>query len=321
MIFSSGKPAAARFPMGGPESSALIAVAEELHFGRAAERCHASQPALSGQLRNLEDRLGVKIFERTKRHARLTKVGGRIVERAREVLHHVAAMEGIASANTNPFAGTCVLGMPPTIGPYLTRLLLPAVNHYLPDLNLDLVEDFTDHLENQLVDGDLDIAILATSPMHTVLSKTILYEEPFWVAMPNNHPLAQGDEVDIAQIEPSELLLLSDGHCLRDQIYKVCQLNRKSTPGSSGPRTQKTSLSTILSLVGSGNGITLVPAMSLADAWVTDAGIAFRPEKSGTAGRTVRLTYRKGYHRMALAEKLANIIAGIVPNTVHPARR
>ena len=117
------------------------------------------------------------------------------------------------------------------------------------------------------------------------------------------------------------MLLLSDGHCLRDQVYEACKLNRTRSPGDRGPRTQKTSLSTILSLVGTGSGITLVPAMSLSDAWVTDAGIAFRPEKSGKAGRTVRLTYRKGYHRMALVEKLADIIAGIVPNTVVPARR
>ncbi len=299
----------------------LVAVAEELHFGRAAERCHASQPALSGQLRKLEERLGVKVFERTKRHVRLTEVGERIVARAREALHHVDAMEKIASEHRGPFVGSCAIGMPPTIGPYLTPLLLPATKTYLPDLRLDLVEDFTDHLEQQLVDGALDIAILATTPTRTILSEIILYDEPFWVAMPNDHSLAQHDGVDIEQIEPRELLLLADGHCLRDQIYEACKLDRSRAIDDSGPRTQKTSLSTILSLVGSGEGITLVPAMSLSDAWVTDAGISVRPERSGTAGRTVRLTYRKGYPRMALVEKLADIVAGIVPNTVHPTRR
>ncbi len=299
----------------------LVAVAEELHFGRAAERCHASQPALSGQLRKLEDRLGVKIFERTKRHVRLTEIGDQIVARAREVLHHVDAMQEIASAHKGPFVGTCVLGMPPTIGPYLTPLLLPAMKHYLPDIRLDLVEDFTDQLEQQLVDGQLDLAILATKPTRTILSEIILYDEPFWVALPNDHPLTQHDTVDVQQIEPSELLLLSDGHCLRDQIYEACKLNRNRAHDDRGPRTQKTSLSTILSLVGSGGGITLVPAMSLSDAWVTDAGISVRRERSGTAGRTVRLTHRKGYPRMALVEKLADIVAGIVPNTVHPSRR
>ena len=139
--------------------------------------------------------------------------------------------------------------------------------------------------------------------------------------MPNGHPLTRQDAVDIEQIKPSELLLLSDGHCLRDQIYEACKLDKAADPENRGPKTHKTSLSTILSLVGSGNGITLVPAMSLSDAWVTDAGIAVRPEQSGTAGRTVRLTHRKGYPRMALVEKLADIVAGIVPNTVRPSRR
>ena len=299
----------------------LVAVAEELHFGRAAERCHASQPALSGQLLKLEERLGVKVFERSKRHVRLTEVGARIVAEARAALHHVEAMEKTAAAHRDPLAGTCRLGMPPTIGPYLTPLLLPALKHYLPDLRLDLVEDFTDHLETQLADGALDAAVLATSPTRATLSEIVLYDEPFWVAMPNGHPLTRDDVVDVEKIEPGELLLLSDGHCLRDQIYEVCKLNKSPAPGDRRPRTQKTSLSTILSLVGSGSGITLVPAMSLSDAWVTDAGIAIRPEQSGTAGRTVRLTYRTAYPRLALVEKLADIVAGIVPNTVRPARR
>ena len=299
----------------------LVAVAEELHFGRAAERCHASQPALSGQLRKLEERLGVRLFERTKRHVRLTEIGEQTVESAREILRNVDAMQKTAAAHKDPLVGPCTLGMPLTIGPFLTPLLLPAVKHYLPDVRLELIEDFTDHLEQQLVDGALDVAILATSPTHALLSEIVLYDEPFWVAMPNDHPLTQDETVDIEQIEPSELLLLSDGHCLRDQIYEACKLDRSRTAGDRGPRTQKTSLSTILSLVGSGDGITLVPAMSLTGGWVTDAGISVRREKSGTAGRTVRLTHRKGYPRMALVEKLADIVAGIVPNTVYPSRR
>ncbi len=299
----------------------LVAVAEELHFGRAAERCHASQPALSGQLRKLEDRLGVQVFERNKRSVRLTDVGREIVERARTVLFHVDALERVAAASRDPFAGHCTLGMPPTIGPFLTPLLLPALRHYVPDLQLDLVEDFTDNLEKQLAAGELDMAILATSPTQAILLETVLYEEPFWVALPSGHPLTEQETVDVEKIEPRELLLLSDGHCLRDQIYEVCKLNRDSASGEGAPRTQKTSLSTILSLVGSGHGVTLVPAMSLGDAWVTDAGIAVRAEQSGTAGRTVRLTFRREYPRMTLVEKIADIIAGIVPNTVHPVRR
>lgn len=299
----------------------LVAVAEELHFGRAAARCHASQPALSGQLLKLEERLGVKLFERDKRNVRVTEIGARLVDRARTILAQVEEMSRIAGAYRDPFSGTCKIGMPPTIGPYLTPLLLPALKHYLPELSLELVEDFTNELESKLAVGELDFAVLATSPAQPMLTDIVLYDEPFWVAMPSGHPLATHESVDVADIEPGDLMLLSDGHCLRDQVYKVCRLDRRRSRNAIGPRTQQTSLTTILSLVGAGNGITLVPAMSLGGAFVTDSGIAVRPEKSGTAGRTVRLTYRKGYHRMALTEKLADIIAGVVPNTVKPARR
>ena len=297
----------------------LVAVAEELHFGRAAERCNASQPALSGQLRKLEDRLGVKVFERTKRYVRLTAIGGRIVERARDVLREVDEMEKIAAAHRDPLVGTCSLGMPPTVCPYLTPLLLPAIKHRLPEVAMELVEDFTDHLEQQLADGRLDLAILATTPTHANLSEIVLYDEPFWVAVPEAHPLARQDTVDIEQIEPEELLLLSDGHCLRDQVFEACKLDRSRAADIPGPRTQKTSLSTILALVGSGDGITLVPAMSLAGGRTADAGIAIRRERSGTAGRTIRLVHRKGYPRMTLVETLAEIVAGVAPDTVRLA--
>ncbi len=140
--------------------------------------------------------------------------------------------------------------------------------------------------------------------------------------MPSDHPLTREDTVDVTQIASAELLmLLSDGHCLRDQIYDVCKLDHARMRRGGGPRTQKTSLSTILALVGSGEGVTLVPAMSLASGWVTDVGIAVRRERSGTAGRTMRLTHRKGHPRMALIERLADIVAASLPNTVHPARR
>jgi LysR family hydrogen peroxide-inducible transcriptional activator len=299
----------------------LVAVAEELHFGRAATRCHASQPALSGQLRKLEDRLGVQLFERTKRHVALTGIGRQMVDQAREILRGVVALEQLADAHKDPFVGTCRLGMPPTIGPYLTPLLLPGVKHYLPQLRLELIEDFTDHLEDQLDAGTLDLAILATSPTRANLAEIVLYDEPFWIAMPGDHPLTRDEAVDVTQIAPGELLLLSDGHCLRDQIYDACKLDRGRNDREGGPRTQKTSLSTILALVGAGEGVTLVPAMSLASGWVTDTGVAVRREESGTAGRTVRLTHRKGYPRMALTEKLADLIAASLPNTVNPARR
>lgn len=319
----------------------LIAVAEELHFGRAAERCHVSQSALSGQLQKLEETLGVILFERTKRRVRTTPIGETIVAQARTVLAEVGHLKHLAAANADPLAGACRLGMPPTVGPYLIPRLLPALDHYLPSLTIDFDEDFTEALEEKLETGELDLAVLATLPERRSLASVDLYDEPFWVAMPNGHPLAAQETVDVARIKAADLLLLSDGHCLRDQVYEVCQLGDRPTgdgkadqgtpgkekpgngraTGSAPPRTMKTSLPTILSLVGAGAGVTLVPAMSLSEGWVTDSGITIRREKSGTAGRTIRLTHRTADHRTPLIEKLADIIAGIVPDTVTPVRR
>ena len=299
----------------------FVAIAEELHFGRAAQRCHVSQPALSGQIKKLEDSLEVTLFERTKRRVRLTETGSNILAYAREALRQMDLMKQTALAEKNPLSGACTIGAPHTIGPYISSLLLRSVHHSLPDLNVELVEDFTDNLERQLLSGDLDFALLATTPVDPKLAEIKLYEEPFWVAVPGNHELAKREMVDISQIDTNELLLLSDGHCLRDQVYAACNLRKGTSADTARPKTQRTSLTTILSLVSSGAGVTLVPAMSLSSGWTADTGIAIRPEQTGAAGRTIRLTYRKGYHRDALLQKLADIIAANVPNTVDPVRR
>ena len=299
----------------------LVALAEELHFGHAAERCNASQPALSGQLRKLEDDLGVKLFERTKRHVRITEVGAEVSEIARNILRQVDLMKEVALSNSDPLSGSLTLGAPPTIGPYIAPLLLESAKHFMPHLRLELVEDFTQNLEQQLLDGSLDVAMLATHPTHSTLAEIPLYDEPFWVALPRDHSRADEDALDATSLSPGELLLLADGHCLRDQIYEACKIKTSSAKGNKGPKTQRTSLSTILSLVGSGMGVTLVPAMSLSGSWLTDGGVVVRPERSGTAGRRVWLVHRKAYHRLPLVEKLADLIVASVPNTVTPARR
>ena len=299
----------------------LVAVAEELHFRRAAERCHVSQPTLSAQLRKLEGSLGVDLFERTKRRVKLTDVGAEIVAQARTILDSISQLQATAAMRRDPLSGDVSLGLPPTIGPFLIPILLDAAAHYLPALNIRFVEDLTDNLEAQLVDGSLDMAVLATTPVAAHLLETPLYEEPFWVALPTRHPLTRLDGLDISDLDIGELLLLSDGHCLRDQIYDVCGITDQRAALDHGPKTQKTSLTTILSLVGAGRGITLVPAMSLSAGWMTDAGIAVRRLETQKASRKLRLVYRKSYYRTQLVEKLADVIAGAVPDTVKPVRR
>lgn len=298
--------------------SYVVAVADLGHFGRAAEQCHVSQPALSGQIRKLEDHLGISLFERTKRRVSLTPAGEDVVEKARQVLQLVGQIEDGAKSQSDPLSGELRLGLIPTIAPYLTPSLLPALHHHLPNVELTLREDMTYVLEEALLDGKIDAAILATDVSHPRLDQIRLYDEPFWIALPNKHPLTKQDEIDLSDLKNEDLLLLEDGHCLRDQVLSFCRPGRAR---ASNICTQQTSLNTILALVGAETGVTLVPAMSLRGPWMTDSGIAVRKEKSGEAKRSITLAFRGSYPKKALLEKLADVICAIVPDTVRPEKR
>ncbi len=295
-----------------------VAVADCGHFGRAAAACNISQPALSGQILKLEKELGIALFERTRRQVQVTAVGEEILRHARALLQTAALIEETANAHKDPLSGRLRLAMIPTIGPYLTPLLLPSLAHHLPGLELVLSEAVTHDLERQLLAGEIDAAVLATPVADRRVETIALYDEPFWVALPHGHSLEQQELVDVSDLPPQDLLVLADGHCLRDQVLSFC-----NTTGGDGAmaNTQNTSLSTILALVGAGAGVTLVPAMSLRGSWVTDAGIAVRREKSNRAQRTVRLACRGSFPRRELIEKIADIICAILPDTVNPERR
>lgn len=285
----------------------VVAVADELHFGRAARICHVSQPALSGQIRKLEETLGVALFERSSRRVRVTPVGDRIVALARELLDLVDRIGATAVAARDPLSGPLRLGMIPTIGPWLSPLILPAMRRQLPKLSLTLIEGFTDRLERRLLDGELDMAILATAPGDPGLVECDLYKEPFLAALPRDHRLARATRIDAADLGSAEMLLLSEGHCLRDQVLDICHADT----ADQATNTRETSLETILALVAAGDGITLVPALALGPG-DGPRGIACRAI-SGDVGRRVRLVCRASFPRMALVERLAALIRDRVP--------
>jgi len=295
-----------------------VAVADHGHFGRAAAASHVSQPALSGQIRKIEEELGVILFERTNRSVRVTPVGETIIAQARELLQTAELIRETAKAHADPLTGPLHLGMIHTIGPYLAPILLPSVRHGMPNAELELLEDMTEPLERRLLDGRIDAAIIATPVSNSHLTEIALYDEPFWAALPAGHSLELKEEVAISDIQSEELLLLADGHCLRDQVLSVSAGKGK---GQSAARTQETSLTTILALVGAGAGVTMVPAMSLRGSWVTDSGIVTRKIKSSAAYRSVRLAFRASFPRRPALEKLADIICAILPDTVTPERR
>lgn len=296
----------------------IVALAEYTHFGRAAEACYVGQPTLSAQIRKLEEELGVALFERTKRSVRITPIGETIVAQARVLLDQAALIEETARASRDPLSGPLRLGMIPTIGPHLTPTLLPSLRYGLPDVTLELSEDTTEVLERRLLDGEIDAAILATDVTDRRLDEIALFDEPFWIALPSGHALAAQDAVALKDIAPEELLVLEEGHCLADQVVAFCSAASRTDPKVN---TQHTSLMTIVALVGSGAGVTLVPALSLGGSWVTDSGVALRKEKAGKAFRSVRVAFRNTFPRRPLLEKFADIVAASVPDTVSPARR
>ncbi len=275
----------------------VVALKDHLHFGRAAQACHVSQPALSGQISKLEARLGVALFERSKKVVRITPIGAKIAAQAEALLLIAAEIEATARAATDPLSGPFRLGMIATIGPYLAPRILGEVHRLLPALSLTLVEGMTHDLEAQLEAGQLDAVVQATPPRSPALAQQPLYEEPFLVALPKGHPLANQPRIRLSEINEAELLLLADGHCLRDQVLGACGANAASV------NTRETSLETLLALVAAGDGVTLLPALA-----AREGVLVLKPVAGAGAARQVRLVHRQSFPRPGLVEALAQII-------------
>jgi len=237
----------------------LVALAEQRHFGRAAEACFVSQPTLSTQIKKLEEELGVALVERTPRKVLLTDVGREIVARARDVLNEVEQIKGIARRTLDPESGTVRLGIFPTLGPYLLPHVVPRVRERFPRLELLLVEEKTEEVLRRLREGRLDAGILALPVHDDSLHAEFLFEEPFLLAVPQSHPLARRSSLKLADLGDQSLLLLEDGHCLRDQALEVCHL--AGAGEKSGFRA--TSLETLRQMVAADVGITLLPTLAV----------------------------------------------------------
>ena len=237
----------------------LVALAEHRHFGRAAAASFVSQPTLSTQIKKLEDELGVALVERTPRKVLLTEVGREIAQRARDVLNEIDQIRAIARRTIDPESGTVRLGIFPTLGPYLLPHVVPRIRERFPRLELLLVEEKTEVALRQLREGRLDAAVLALPIHDDQLHAEFLFEEPFLLAVSGQHPLARRQHLDVQELSTQKLLLLEDGHCLRDQALAVCRLfgaNEKS-------EFRATSLETLRQMVAADVGITLLPTLSV----------------------------------------------------------
>jgi LysR family hydrogen peroxide-inducible transcriptional activator len=238
----------------------LVALADHRHFGRAAEACFVSQPTLSTQIKKLERELGVELIERTPRQIMLTNVGESIVERARVVLRETDNIREVARRATDPEAGSLRIGLFPTLAPYLLPHIVPELHERFPKLELLLVEEKSAVIHQRLRDGQLDIGLLALPVQDDHLHCEPLFTEDFVLAVPAGHPLSkvQG-EVSASVLAGEHVLLLEEGHCLRDQALSVCQL--AGAEERSGFRA--TSLETLRQMVAAGVGVTLLPELAV----------------------------------------------------------
>ncbi len=290
----------------------VLAVAEHGHFGKAAEASFVSQPTLSGQIKKLEEELGVTIFERTNRSVEITPIGEQLLVHARRVLEQVEAMENLARSAQDPLAGPLRLGVIPTLGPHLMPLILPSLRRDFPRLKLVLREEITEQLLMRLRRHELDAVLIATPSNDDDLAEIPLFVEPFWLAHPATHPLYHKDEIYEEDLPVDELLLLTDGHCLTEQIRAACHL--ENAAGHDDLRAS--SLETLTQLVGAGFGCTLVPALALRSSWATDTGVILRQVTMENAERRIRLVARKTFPRGPALKGLADLIRAHLPNTV-----
>jgi len=293
----------------------IIAVAETCHFGKAAERCYVSQPTLSGQIKKLEEKLGVTIFERTRRSVELTPIGGEIINHARRMMEQADAIELLARAHHDPLSGPLRVGAIPTLSPHLIPLIVMPLKVRYPQLKLVLNEEVTETLLQRLRNHEIDVALIATMVGEPELGTIPLFDEPFWLAHPRNDPLYTKDEITYQDLEQLDLLLLSDGHCLAQQVMDVCGLADRPQGGEMGD-LKAASLETLLQLVSAGLGSTLVPALATRGSWMTDSGVTARKLDLPDTYRRISLAYRHSFPRRQALEAFAGVIRGNLPDTV-----
>jgi LysR family hydrogen peroxide-inducible transcriptional activator len=297
----------------------IIAVAETRHFGKAAQRCFVSQPTLSGQIKKLEDELGVAIFERTNRSVEITPVGEEIVAHARRMMEQADVIYQTARTHQDPLAGPLRIGAIPTLSPYLMPLILEPLKKQHPQMKLVLSEELTDTLLDRLHDHEIDAALLATTVDAPDIETLPLFDEPFWVAYPRNHGLYEMDRITQRDLDKENILLLAEGHCLAEQAMDVCHMKERHAPGEMAD-LRAASLETLLQLVGAGYGITLVPALAMRGTWTSGSGVVAQPLKSANASRRVSLVFRRSFPRRAALQAFAGIVLDHLPNTVKRAR-
>jgi LysR family transcriptional regulator, hydrogen peroxide-inducible genes activator len=271
----------------------LTALHDHGHFGRAAEACHVTQSTLSASIKEFETILQVALVDRSKRRVVLTPVGIEAVERARKIVKEIDDLVSFASASRDPLSGTLRMGAIPTIGPFLLPRVLPGLRKAYGRLKLYLVEDLTDRLVDLLHRGELDVVLLALPYDCGPVEVFVLFQDPFVVALPSEHPLAQAERIKPQQLWQQDLLLLKDGHCLREHALEACRLADRSATES----FEATSLATLVQMVDNGLGTTLLPKLAVDAGLLHGTSLVTRPLLGETPARKIGLVWRRGTGR------------------------
>lgn len=284
----------------------LAALAEYKHFRRAADACHVSQPTLSGQIRKLEDELGITLLERTSRKVLFTQSGLVLVEQAKKVLREVKLLREMASNQGKEMTGPLHIGVIPTVGPYLLPYIMPTLKQSFPELELFLYEAQTSQLLDQLETGRLDCAIVASVRETEAFIEVPIFNEKMFLAVSEQHPWATSKQIQMSQLKGHEVLMLDDGHCLRDQALGYC-----FTAGAKeNAHFQATSLETLRNMVAANAGITLMPELAVINEGLRH-GVKYIPCIPEPI-RDIILIYRPGSPLRNRYERIADAIGSAV---------
>ncbi len=293
----------------------LVAVADLSHFGRAAERCGITQPTLSSQLRKLEESLGVPLVERTTRFVSLTPIGADVVAHARRLLEEADQISELVRHRHGTLTSVLRLGIIPTLSPYILPLLLDQLHQRFPEIRLVLREDLTDNLIAALEAYTLDVLLIALPEQASEHRAMPLFQEPFWFACPPGHKLSNRPVVTERELVSERLLLLDEGHCLRDQALAVCGDQYRGREGTNDD-FRATSLETIAEMVAAGIGCTLLPAMALPHLTARHTRLEVRPLSAAKAHRRIGLLWRASFPRGEDLEVFGRFIQDQLPDSV-----
>tara|TARA_R110001632_G_scaffold42165_1_gene106467 strand:- start:182188 stop:183093 length:906 start_codon:yes stop_codon:yes gene_type:complete len=284
----------------------IVMLADEKHFGRAADRCYVSQPTLSVAVKKLEEELGTAIFERSKSSVYITPLGEQIITQAKRVLDQASVIKELANSGKNQLKGPLKVGAIFTIAPYLFPFMIPSLNKMAPGMPLIIEEDLTENLRPKLRNGELDAIIVALPFRETDVVTQPIYEEEFVVLMPKNHPWTKLESIQTDQLSTDNLLLLGKGHCFSEQVLEACPLVTESAFGDGRTIVNGSSLETIRYMVASGLGVTVLPKSAVTN--INHDLLEVRPFTAPAPKRTVALAWRVSFPRPKAIEAVSQSI-------------